>query len=154
MQCEMCGKESSLVQANVEGAVMSVCSECARFGAVLETPQRIIAAKEKVKRMQEKPEEEEEVILVKKNYASLIKHAREKREIKHEDLGKALAEKVSLLQAIEAGNKEPNFDLAKKLERFFDIHLLETVKLENKHHSNESVGGMTIADIMKKKLKK
>ena len=32
MQCEMCGKDASLVHARVEGVDMDVCPACARFG--------------------------------------------------------------------------------------------------------------------------
>jgi len=33
--CEMCGKDSSLVKARIEGAELEVCNDCARYGQII-----------------------------------------------------------------------------------------------------------------------
>ena len=45
MKCEMCGKETNLVRARIEGAEMTVCEKCSRFGTVTG---RVVSTERKV----------------------------------------------------------------------------------------------------------
>jgi putative transcription factor len=57
-------------------------------------------------------------------YANKIRVAREKLVLSHEDLGKKINEKASLLRHIETGKVAPNNQLATKLEHALRIQLM------------------------------
>ena len=58
------------------------------------------------------------------NYQTKIRQAREKLGLSHEDLGKRINEKVSLLRKIETGRMKPNNLLATRLEHTLKIKLI------------------------------
>lgn len=58
------------------------------------------------------------------DFPKQIKRAREKLRLTHEDLGRKIGEKVSVLQKIEIGKMVPDQVLAKKLEHVLRIKLL------------------------------
>jgi putative transcription factor len=64
------------------------------------------------------------------DYPAKIRQAREKLGLSHEDLGKRLNEKVSLLRKIETGRMTPNNRLAALLERTLRIKLIVSAKEE------------------------
>lgn len=144
-QCEICGKDTSLVNAIVEGTTLSVCTNCARFGNVLQPVKSY--AKQKSFGSQFTEQETEAIV---EDYASRVKNAREKRNMKQEDVAKAVAEKESVIHKIESGHMEPSFVIAKKLEHFFGIRLITKVKVTaEKSESENTSGGMTIGDMIK-----
>ena len=59
--CEMCGKESPLFKALVEGTELNVCKDCASHGKILKRPVFVQKEKKK-KKAAEKVEEEKEII--------------------------------------------------------------------------------------------
>jgi putative transcription factor len=63
-------------------------------------------------------------------YDSKIRQAREKLGISHEELGKKLNEKSSVLRKIETGKMVPNNMLVTKLEHALKIKLLVPVAEE------------------------
>ncbi|MBN1175550.1 TIGR00270 family protein, partial [Candidatus Woesearchaeota archaeon] len=125
--CEMCGLSvGSLVSAKIEGTIMKVCPNCARYGAQLETPSQRVNnfTKSRPKRTFVDPDENKVIV---KNYSSLVKNAREKSKLKQEQVAKELNEKESLIHSIESGNLKPSFKTARKLEKFFHIKLIEEI---------------------------
>jgi uncharacterized protein (TIGR00270 family) len=64
------------------------------------------------------------------DYASKIKVAREKLALTHEELGKKINEKASVLRNLEAGKMAPNNQLASKLEHMLKIKLLVPISDE------------------------
>jgi putative transcription factor len=63
-------------------------------------------------------------------YDSKIRQAREKIGISHEELGKKINEKASVLRKIETGKMTPNNMLVTKLEHALKIKLLVPVSEE------------------------
>ena len=63
-------------------------------------------------------------------YDSKIRQAREKLGISHEELGRKLSEKSSVLRKIETGKMVPNNVLVTKLEHALKIKLLVPVSEE------------------------
>ena len=53
-----------------------------------------------------------------------VRRAREELELSHEDLGRKIGEKVSVLRKIESGKMAPDLMLAEKLEHALKIKLL------------------------------
>lgn len=57
------------------------------------------------------------------NFSTIIREARTKKGLTHEQLGQKLNEKVTLLRKIESGSIKPDETLSKKIERFLGIKL-------------------------------
>jgi putative transcription factor len=64
------------------------------------------------------------------DYQTKIRAAREKLGLSHEDLGKKINEKASVLRHIETGKMAPNNLLAAKLERTLKITLMVPIEKE------------------------
>ena len=143
-QCDLCGANSELSKSIIEGALMSVCRKCISFGNGVE-----IGSKEVAKRKVDLtiPEVEEAIV---QDYSEKIKSARERENLTQEFLAKALGERESLIQKIEAGHTEPSLSVAKKLENFLKINLIESIELKaEKKTLNISDSSMTIGDLLK-----
>ncbi len=147
MQCELCGKITSLVIAMVEGTQLKVCANCGRFGKVLKQ-----AAPNAAERRISKPQTMITESIV-PGYATLIRTAREKRGLTQQDFAKLTQIKESLLHKLETNNFEPPIDIARKLERALHIKLVETKEeglREAGAKEENRPSGMTIGDILKR----
>ena len=138
MRCEVCGHKihGEPNRALIEGAKLTVCSECARHGKIIydePAPKREFAGKPfvpmPVKRKLAKATVDTTQEIV-EHYDSKIRQAREKLGMSHEDLGKKLNEKASVLRKIETGKMTPNNQLVTKLEHTLKIKLLVPVAEE------------------------
>ncbi len=126
MMCEMCGEEKlHLYKAIVEGSIISVCEKCKKFGEVIsiEKP-KVEEPKHEKPKPETKPEEEKQEVIV-DDYSLKVRKAREEKEMTQEELAKAIAEKESMIHKIESNQITPSLQLAKKLEQFFRISLIE-----------------------------
>lgn len=142
----MCGKEAELVQAIVEGTMLSVCSNCAKYGNVIEVRKPEI----KKERKAIVKEELEIIEIVVKDYAEKIKKAREAKELTQEKLAKAIAEKESVIQNLESAQLRPSLKLARKLEQFLHVKLIDTHKEEaSKKKFDLKDKSLTIGDLLK-----
>ena len=159
MICELCGKTvEELYRTAVEGSSLSLCKECSSFGKVIgkETkgPAKLLQ-----KQIQKNPispkstlEETNEVIV--QNYATLISQARQRLGIKQEDAAKKLSEKVSTLHNLETGRREPSIPLARKLENFYQIKLVEISKEERIEKPKTNSEEITLGDVITIKRRK
>ncbi|MGE0792651.1 MAG: multiprotein bridging factor aMBF1 [Candidatus Woesearchaeota archaeon] len=146
--CDMCGKDDRLIKVKLEGTIMNVCTSCSKYG------EKINETNFKSKSYFKKMESEIEEVLV-SNYSTLIKNSREKLNLKQEDVAKKINEKESLIHQIESGSITPRLVTIKKLEKFFNIKLIE--KIENKayeHNKENSNSELTIGDLLEKAMKK
>jgi putative transcription factor len=100
------------------------------------------------------PKLAEEVELV-KDFSSRVRQGREKMELSHEDLGKKIGEKVSVLRKIESGKMAPDHKLAAKLEHTLKIKLLVPLS-EPKTSSTRlsTLRKVTLGDVVSVKKKK
>ncbi|MFH1331832.1 MAG: multiprotein bridging factor aMBF1 [archaeon] len=132
--CDMCGREGPTVRAIVDGSMMEVCSRCARYGNVIAVAPQKVEFSEPPKPRQvvpvKKPEPQPMIILV-SDYAARVRSAREKMLYNQEELAKAVAEKVSVIHKIESSQLEPPVSVARKLELFLKIKLLEEIKKDD-----------------------
>ncbi|MBN2454843.1 TIGR00270 family protein [Candidatus Woesearchaeota archaeon] len=143
--CEMCGKDEELVKASVEGVILNVCRNCGKFGKIIAV---LKPAPKAVKREKPKEAEKEVVESVVPGYSGLIKMKREKLGLKQEELAKRLSEKESLLHKIESGKTVPSITLAKKIEKFLKISLVE-VKEEEALPLRGGKADVTLGDMVK-----
>jgi putative transcription factor len=70
----------------------------------------------------------EKILEIVDGYAALVRKNREKKGLTQDQLGEKINEKGSVISRIESGHMEPDIKVAKKLERFFSISLLEELE--------------------------
>lgn len=135
MRCEVCGRKIYRVplRAVIEGAKLTVCSECAKHGKIIyekevakQAPARKTFTSIPVRKKVVKANVDTSQEMV-EGYDSKIRNAREKLGLSQEELGKKINEKASVLKKIETGKMAPNNQLVTKLERTLKIKLLVTV---------------------------
>jgi len=143
---------------------MLVCSECSKLGSVYweakteprmkkiskRLPQPVIAP-----RKQPSIIVEESVELI-DDFGAKVRRAREKLGMSHEDLGKKISEKVSVLRKIESGKMTPNNFLIEKLQHALKVKLLVPVsepKVPLKALASSRPSAPTLGDIAKVKKK-
>jgi len=138
MRCEVCGHKihGSPIRAVIEGAKLTVCSECSKLGKIIHEepalkqgtarkPLAPIPAKKQTPKATVDTTKE-----IVEGYDSKIRQAREKLGISHEELGKKINEKASVLRKIETGKMTPNNMLITKLGHVLKIKLLVPVAEE------------------------
>jgi putative transcription factor len=138
LRCEVCGHKihGSPIRAIIEGAKLTVCDECSKHGKIIheeptskQEPTRKPFAPIPVKKQTPKVTVDTTQEIV-EGYDSKIRQAREKLGISHEELGKKINEKESVLRKIETGKMAPNNMLVTKLEHALKIKLLVPVSEE------------------------
>ena len=140
MRCEVCGRKihGVPIRAEIEGAKLTVCIECSKHGKIIrgekiergqKAPKLLssIPFIQKKKRVQARVGITQEVM---EGYDSKIRQAREKLGFSHEELGKKINEKASVLSKLETGKMTPNNMLVTKLEYALKIKLLVPIKEE------------------------
>ena len=141
--CELCGKDTEVSRALVEGSELNVCEACGRFGKMLRKPVfRAPAPKSAV------PRAPEPVEVVVSDYAVKIRTAREKSGMTQKEFALKLNEKESIIHKLENGLFVPPIDMAKKLERLLRIKLVEIEQEEKTDTQKRSSGALTIGDII------
>jgi len=139
----MCGAESMLVHAKIEGTELTVCKKCAGYGQVLgrvrirtDSPD---IPKSSVERIQ----------AVKPDFAEVIRRKRESLGLTQKDFAKKLNEKESLIHKIETGGFEPSLTMARKFERVLGITLVEQIEEKHETSAKKSSDQLTIGDLIK-----
>jgi putative transcription factor len=132
VQCEVCGRQifGNPIRAIIEGAKLNVCSECAKLasGYWEPAPKRRIRRRLRsqpvipVRQRKPTPSVTETMELV-DNLGQQVRQARRGLGLSHEDLGRKIREKVSVLRKIESGKMAPDLVLAEKLEHALKIKL-------------------------------
>jgi putative transcription factor len=121
-------------RAVIEGAKMTVCSRCAKLASEYweEPPIRRAARATKPRASTPRrtsPKRPSPPRLVPSveladDYRVRVRKARENLGFTHEDLGRKIGEKVSVLRKIESGKMAPDHAVAQKLEHALRIKLL------------------------------
>jgi putative transcription factor len=135
LQCEVCGSKihGKSYTVIIEGAKLTVCTECSKHGKIIieeakpKTPilkPRIMLPHPKAPSKTPSRATIETAQELVENFDSKIRQAREKLGISHEELGKKINEKVSLLRKLETGKMKPDNVLAVKLEHALKIKLI------------------------------
>ncbi|MFW9801287.1 MAG: multiprotein bridging factor aMBF1 [Candidatus Thorarchaeota archaeon] len=181
--CELCGRNMKGRGRNVEieGARMNVCPQCAsRFGGSESVSGHRDSSAPKMKpswvgesrkpapmtphrppsfpKRRPKPRSSgtllDDMMLV-EDFARRIQIARQKKKLNQEELAQKVGERISTLQAIEAGRLKPTRKTIRGLERELDISLLEPIDAVPIKTSRGSSGtGPTLGDRVVVKRKK
>ena len=153
--CELCGRKDAIYSSEIEGTVMKVCEDCAKFGKTRGKAQTKIVIKES-----KKLDIKEPTYIFFQGYGAILKNAREKMGLKQEELAKKINERESTLHQLESEHFKPSVDLARKLEKTLHVHIMEEIKdEENKQSSGtsnsasssqkKSSEGFTLGDMIK-----
>jgi putative transcription factor len=135
LRCEVCGSKifGKPYRVVIEGAKLTVCSECSKHGTIVweEQKPKVAASKPKTRlqplRIQSKKPAEATVdtsLEITENFDVKIRQAREGLGLSHEELGKKIKEKVSVLKKIENRRMTPDNRLVAKLEHALKVKLL------------------------------
>ena len=152
MNCDMCGKETRLFKTDVEGSILNLCKGCSKFGKVVSVVEEKKKEKEIKKIVPSKVKEtkgEEVVLTIVSGYGEIIKRKREQLGINQEDFAKKINEKKALIHKIEINQFEPPIDLARKIEKFLNIELIEQQELVKDKLSKTKSEGFTIGDFIR-----
>jgi putative transcription factor len=163
LRCEVCGRgiNGKPFKVIIEGAKLTVCNECSKLGKTYhEEPKAQIAfsrlgatSKPLIiqTRKPQAPKVDTSLELV-ENFDVKIRQARERLGLSHEELGKRINEKVSLLRKIETGKMTPDNRLAVMLEHALKIKLIVPAKQEKTPETKLGKTGMrdmTLGDIIR-----
>jgi putative transcription factor len=167
MRCEVCGRKiiGPPFKAMIEGAKMLVCGECAKLGSVsweaktdprMKKVQRRLPQPAVAPRKQPSLTVEASLELI-DDFGAKIRQAREKLGLSHEDFGKKISEKVSVLRKIEIGKMAPDNLLTEKLQHALKIKLMVPVsepKVPAKAMATSRPSAPTLGDIAMMKKEK
>jgi putative transcription factor len=173
LRCEVCGRKihDEPVKAVIEGARLTVCLECSKHGKVIlhdsadfptssktastSSPYQASSSTKSTMHLpviQRKPPVAQVQLTTElvEGYAGKIRVAREKLVLSHEDLGKKINEKASLLRHIETGKIAPNNQLATKLEHALRIQLMVPIADEKSNTQVHRAANeeMTLGDLV------
>ncbi|MBR9698994.1 TIGR00270 family protein [Candidatus Woesearchaeota archaeon] len=150
--CDMCGAEDSLFKTEIEGSTLTLCRNCAKFGKVIMPikEKQDIPKKREFQRapLLSKEEISQEIV---ENYSEIIKKKRESLDLKQEDFAKKINEKVALIHKIETGHFKPNLVLARKIERFLKVKLVEQVTGSASTPTATESDSFTLGDFIQEK---
>jgi len=165
LRCEVCGRKihGKPIRAVIEGAKLTVCSECSKHGTIIweeETKQPpMLKPKSKTTQSQTLKAQTlrktqtvlESTLELVDDYDVKVRQAREQLGLTHEELGKKINEKVSVLKKVETRKIKPDDKLAAKLEHALRIKLLvpaSTEKVPATVASKQPSRGLTLGDII------
>ncbi|MFO7837198.1 MAG: multiprotein bridging factor aMBF1 [Candidatus Thorarchaeota archaeon] len=180
--CEICGRkiEGRGRRTKIDGVPMLVCSQCAsQFGESKPTSASVKSSKSKrntswvsktsstssqarLKKKKKKPRRRTrrrgvllDDMMVVKDYAKMIRSARQKKGLSQEQLAQKVGERISTLQSIEAGRLKPTMKTIRGIERELDISLLEPIRSASVGPKpSKSKKNLTLGDVVKVKRKK
>jgi len=159
MICEMCGKNVTFLRkVTIEGVLLEVCSECAKFGVESkkeapkeQAPKPIIAQRLEVREKRARPRdvlekfEKEDIV---EDYSQRIRVARERTGMSQKELAMKINERVTILSKIEAAQMRPDEKIIAKLQKELGIVLKERVP-EVVAAKESTRASLTLADLIK-----
>lgn len=161
MECEICGKPISdhPTRVKIDGSIMAVCDECAKFGRIQKEPPKPKFRKQSnrnkngARKQQSRRNDEPQEELI-ENYNDVVRKKRESKNWTREQLGQKINEKVSVINRIESGKMVPDTKLIQKLEKTLDIELLEKFNTDDlSQYMGSSGSGVKLGSIVKIKRK-
>lgn len=162
--CYICG-QAAVTDAIVEGAAVSVCGNCVRFGKPLSVPPgvRRPVSNTSVKTSEPYRAPIQHEYSVVEGYGKIIATAREKMGLTRQQLANGLFIQENVIERLEHEHLKPEHKVAEKLEKFLKIKLIEenipgkVDKLKEELYGGFKGGGKdsyTVADAINIKVKK
>src|SRR5262245_26389991 len=117
--CELCGRQTmEKKMVIVDGTVFNVCIACSKHGKPYVPASVQMKKKKPVTMKQQRKIGLADATILTPDFARLIREARMKLGLTHEQLGMKMNEKAQLLRKFETGTLKPDELFAKKLERY------------------------------------
>ncbi len=143
MECEMCGRSSNLVRAEIEGSVLSVCNNCASLGKRMDIRSEVRGRRPlSIENKSINPD-----------YAKIIRNARISSVLSIEQLSEKIGEKANVVERVEKGMRPTN-ELAKKLEKALNVNLFgfaeKEVQVHKRKDMSQSLGDIAVIRHKKK----
>ncbi len=143
--CELCGRQAAeKKKIIVDGTVFNVCIACSKHGKPYVPAQApSSSSSSKKKKPVAKIQQQKKIItmvdetMIDPNFARLIREARMKMGLTHEQLGMKMSEKAQTLKKFETGALKPDELFAKKLERYLGIKLYVSISNNNSSSSDD-----------------
>ena len=142
--CELCGRQAAeKKKIIVDGTVFNVCIACSKHGKPYVPAQAPSSSSAKKKKPVAKIQQQKKIItmvdetMIDPNFARLIREARMKMGLTHEQLGMKMSEKAQTLKKFETGALKPDELFAKKLERYLGIKLYVSISNNNSSSSDD-----------------
>lgn len=171
VSCEVCGKGAAKHTALIEGAKFQVCERCAQHGKILDKPssnvsvsggtgnvnvQKVSGTKTSAFKSGRKDTNQsynmsEEIV---DNYAEIIRKEFNRSGKTYKDFANDLNENESYMRKIIRGEMMPTIATAKKLEKAYNIKLIEEGENEKINLKGSSSGDLTLGDLVEIKKKK
>lgn len=148
--CDICGKNNALNLAIIEGAKVSACGNCSRFGNVLGK-----LGNEEGDLIQVPAYVSQEIIEeIIEDAPKMIRDARTRAQMSVLDLANKLKEQAHYLEKIEKGQLTPSLSIARKLEKVLHITLVERSRYEQQGSLKKDFILPTLEDLIKSDKKK
>jgi putative transcription factor len=141
--CELCGRKviDEKKTVLIDGIAFNVCKGCSKHGKPYTPPISVSNAKTSSMTVARTSASNKSISPIRKidmtdstilnpEFAKLIREARMKKGLTHDQLGSQMKEKAGLLRKFETGALKPDELLAKKLQRFLGIHLYVSIQEE------------------------
>lgn len=132
MNCELCGREikGKPILIEVEGAILRVCPECARFGKVVQearraSPSAHVNLAPRRERAPAQPVIDVENYELVEGYGQIIKRARESMGLTQDQLGLKTGIKPSLIAKIEQEKFYPDIATARRIEHALRVKIIK-----------------------------
>ena len=161
--CEVCGRQifGDPFRTVIEGANMTVCSQCSKLGSGVWEPKSKPRPKKIVSHQPIQTYARRKKIVTApvtlelvENVGRLVRQARNDLGFSHEDLGRKIRERVSVLRKIESGKLVPDFALAERLEHTLKIKLrVPPIDPKAQLNTSSTPKGTTLGDLIKIKFK-
>jgi putative transcription factor len=142
--CELCGRQAAeKKKIIVDGTVFNVCIACSKHGKPYVPAQVPSSSSAKKKKPVAKIQQQKKIItmvdetMIDPDFARLIREARMKMGLTHEQLGMKMSEKAQTLKKFETGALKPDELFAKKLERYLGIKLYVSISNNNSSSSDD-----------------
>ena len=164
MQCEVCGRQifGTPVRAIIEGAKMIVCSKCGKLSSGYWEPQPQPRKRTGIQRQatsisyskRQQRSTVTETLELASDLGQRVRKARRELAMSHEDLGRKIREKVSVIRKIESDKMIPDLALAEKLEHALKIKLRVPAEEPNVQPALSSKpAGATLGDLIQFKVR-
>ncbi|UCE95490.1 MAG: TIGR00270 family protein [Candidatus Bathyarchaeota archaeon] len=162
MQCEVCGQRiiGKPYKAIIERARLVVCSDCAKLASMswemnTKKPNITTTRPKKQLKRESRPSSKrqfplESTLELVDDFNVRIRRAREVQDLSHEDLGRKINEKVSVLKKLESRKMVPDKKLTEKLQYALRIKLLvpSTEEKLSKKLSATTSKTLTLGDLI------
>lgn len=142
--CELCGRQAAeKKKIIVDDTVFNVCIACSKHGKPYVPAQVSSSSSAKKKKPVAKIQQQKKIItmvdetMIDPDFARLIREARMKMGLTHEQLGMKMSEKAQTLKKFETGALKPDELFAKKLERYLGIKLYVSISNNNSSSSDD-----------------